>query len=464
LVFCAVVLLVLPVVTAAQSVTLQPDNGPVGTEVTATGTGWPASAEIHAFFNQQEVAVGAVDAGGGFALTFCVPELAPGIHPTFFTISGAGMYSGPIFTITAGGPANCQPTAGCADAYFIGAHGTGEDENSPVIVETWEEFNILAGLAGINNVDYYSLEYEAPPPDSVEKIIELLGARDRGVDELHKHIRETVLKECKNPKIVLVGYSLGAWVIDEWLSKHQDLWSYIRAVELYGDPMWYRFGPAFPAATPETYKGLLRHLDQYPRPYENNPQGPGGELSKRWQSRCLVGDPICGEGYVGFGAFDAQALDGIQCNADPSCKHRQYHTQTTKLTTNGANFLFLKTFPDVFTTGAPSVAYYETFVEGDHVYIRLYYTGSPTGFGFVGANGAGWGLEEHLFSNPPYWARVSPNGDRVDYPFNHLCSTQPNNASDIEAWVFSDTQGGTPVTIHLACSAPEEVITPFFNH
>jgi hypothetical protein len=34
------VLLVLPAVAAAQGVTLQPNQGPLGTGVTATGTGW----------------------------------------------------------------------------------------------------------------------------------------------------------------------------------------------------------------------------------------------------------------------------------------------------------------------------------------------------------------------------------------------------------------------------------------
>lgn len=166
---CAV-LLVLPAVAVSQSVTLQPDNGPVGTAVTATGTGWPASVEIHVFFDQQEVAVGAVDAVGGFTLTFCVPELAPGIHPTFFTIIGAGAYSGPIFTITAGDPGNCQSSAGCADAYFIGVHGYGEGpddtknpqpDDSIIVRETWEYFRDLATNAG-KNVTHHFINYPSP--------------------------------------------------------------------------------------------------------------------------------------------------------------------------------------------------------------------------------------------------------------------------------------------------------------
>ena len=52
---CAVVL-VLPAIAAAQaSVTLNTYQGPVGTEVTATGEGWPAGALVYAFINQQQV-------------------------------------------------------------------------------------------------------------------------------------------------------------------------------------------------------------------------------------------------------------------------------------------------------------------------------------------------------------------------------------------------------------------------
>lgn len=286
-----------------------------------------------------------------------------------------------------------------------------------------------------------------------------------------------------------MGYSLGAWVINDWLLsktlinyikwdfKNKDLWKYIRAVELYGDPLWYRFGPAFPADPPETYKGLARHTGRYANPYKNNPQGPpDGELAKRWQSRCLVGDAICGEGYKGWDALIKQIDEAKNCS---SCWHDQYHRPATGLTTKGAKFLALKTFPDVFEKDYPTIPHYETSVEGDYVYFRLYYTNSlnpqndplnkVNGFGFVGINGSGWGEEEHPFSNL-YWARYRPGFNRVDYPFNHLCSTQPENKSDVEAWVLvlnpdgSIRDGSPGVPIHMTCSAPKEVITPFFDH
>jgi hypothetical protein len=269
---------------------------------------------------------------------------------------------------------------------------------------------------------------------------------------------------------------------------------YIKAVELYGDILWRREGPPYLGAPKDTYEGVLRRLglSSDRDPYKNLPQGPGGELTERWQSRCLKDDALCGEGWGSFLLNLGNQIGAASRCGFALCEHQRYpinpgpgdHPVPTAtcgnpllegltstgygLTRCGAKFLALKTFPK--GTAEPEIVHYETFVEGDFVYIRLYYTGSPTGFGFVGVNGAGWARAEIPFSNTPYpistWIRVSPNGDRVDYPFNHLCSTAPDNASDIEAWVYKD--GSTPresihVGIHLACSAPKEVVTPFFD-
>jgi hypothetical protein len=147
------------------------------------------------------------------------------------------------------------------------------------------------------------------------------------MEELGKRVRE-VLETCSEPKIVLVGYSVGALVINQWLSRHQDLWSYIRAVELYGDPMWRRYGPPFPAGTPDTYEGVLRRLppgldSTLVDLYAASPQGPGGELSKRWQSRCLQGDALCGEGWGGLLGLGNQVGAATRCGF-ALCEHQRY--------------------------------------------------------------------------------------------------------------------------------------------
>jgi len=37
-------------------------------------------------------------------------------------------------------------------------------------------------------------------------------------------------------KIVLVGYSMGAWVINKWLVDYSSEWKMIKGVLMYGDP------------------------------------------------------------------------------------------------------------------------------------------------------------------------------------------------------------------------------------
>ncbi len=51
----------------------------------------------------------------------------------------------------------------------------------------------------------------------------------------------------------------------------------------------------------------------------------------------------------------------------------------------------------------------------------------------------------------------------VQYPFNHLCPSE--RESDVEAWVYDNAGQRSPsITVHLDCSAPCEVVTPFFQN
>ena len=96
-------------------------------------------------------------------------------------------------------------------------------------------------------------------------------------------------------KIALVGYSMGAWVVNKWLVDHPDERTLISAVVLYGDPCWVNGSDA----------GLLRLLPSYNPshgclPANNYPYpapAPGGVREFQVQSWCLYHDPVCGGGY-----------------------------------------------------------------------------------------------------------------------------------------------------------------------
>ena len=331
---------------ASQSVTLSITQGPVNTGVTASGTGWPAGAVVHVFFNQQEIpgAPAIVDSNGGFTLNFCVPNLSPGVYPTFFTLSQAGMYSGPIFTITAGTAGNCQSTTNnCPDVYFIGVHGTLQDAGSPELDETWKIFD--ANRPADQTARYISLVYHSPDFKSWEDAANLFfPAEQEGLKNLNVLIRKEnngILKNCPTQRIVLVGYSLGSWIVNDWLSKNENLWSHIRAVVLYGDPLWHRSGQGF------SYAGLAAGLPFTPDPYMNTPPGPGVGISDRWQSWCIQKDPVCGEVYplVGSVHQPSQVIDAKAC-PQANCEHLKYtQKQGYDLTTTGGKWLASQVFP-----------------------------------------------------------------------------------------------------------------------
>ena len=100
----------------------------------------------------------------------------------------------------------------------------------------------------------------------------------------------------------------------------------------------------------------------------------------------------------------------------------------------------------------PQITHVSTYQEGVIVYARVQYSDpghDAAGFGFVGANGAGWAEENHSFADPSYGI---PGPGRVDYPFNIGCGTGSEDTSDVQFWI-NDTAGdrSEPVIIHLAC-------------
>jgi hypothetical protein len=100
----------------------------------------------------------------------------------------------------------------------------------------------------------------------------------------------------------------------------------------------------------------------------------------------------------------------------------------------------------------PQITHVSTYQEGVIVYARVQYNDpghDAAGFGFVGANGAGWAEENHSFADPSYGI---PGPGRVDYPFNIGCGTGSEDTSDVQFWI-NDTAGdrSEPVIIHLAC-------------
>ena len=117
-----------------------------------------------------------------------------------------------------------------------------------------------------------------------------------------------MLSNCPTQSIVLTGYSLGAWIIDDWLRRNKDVCSSrqpagncedvspnIVAVELYGDPLWHRKGNAYLGGPVVTFDGLARQLGLHlgnnhdrPDPYTDTHQGLMGLRTCGRAAACTV--------------------------------------------------------------------------------------------------------------------------------------------------------------------------------
>jgi hypothetical protein len=84
--------------SAGVSVTLQPNQGPVGSQVQASGGGFPANDALQVWFDQSDTGARTTsDAQGNYAVNFTVPNVAPGLYPVY-VLDGRNSASAP-FTV-----------------------------------------------------------------------------------------------------------------------------------------------------------------------------------------------------------------------------------------------------------------------------------------------------------------------------------------------------------------------------
>src|SRR5208283_1959159 len=226
----------------------------------------------------------------------------------------------------------------------VGVHGVlqGPDPSDPDVLaskelaETWAAFQAKAKQAG-KTAKSVPVSYHAPSyQDWITDLKMTPVDVDNGAQRLND-LMKTLIANCPTQNIVLAGYSFGSWVINRWIylvhqEENRQYWpslANIAGVELYGDPLWehsgydYSSGKNYYSAGPAVVLGL--------RPYNNSPQGPGADISEKWQSRCLYLDPVCGEGYLDDPlhlVLDLSQLtarrDATETCRDTNCPHVQY--------------------------------------------------------------------------------------------------------------------------------------------
>jgi hypothetical protein len=121
--------------------------------------------------------------------------------------------------------------------------------------------------------------------------------------------------------IALVGYSMGAWVIDKWLKDHKSEWGEVKAVTLFGDPCWTK---------PKYNEGLTQlFLFGYGCPSTTHYPYPAASSSVPFPigSYTLNKDPVSGQGFSGGLTVlnaDRQFASAAACLSPVTCPHLDY--------------------------------------------------------------------------------------------------------------------------------------------
>ncbi len=246
-------------------------------------------------------------------------------------------------TAAPAGPATLTPaaaSAGCPAAEIIGVHGTSEgpsstdSKDSPEIKATFAAFAADEQKLGEHDA---RMEYFAYPTVTFAEYLPVNWPALRTTiydyaGELEAQL-EGFSRSCPDTPISLVGYSLGALLIDNMLSSYSGEWNSIDAVELYGDPCWYNPDGG--------YRGLARYAstagfrlgcfpeNAYPYPLVS-PAGSHFAV----QSLCISGDPICGQGWAPY-EVGGQVIAAALCGLD-RCPHLSYPAASAS---DGAAFL-----------------------------------------------------------------------------------------------------------------------------
>jgi outer membrane protein assembly factor BamB len=202
--------------------------------------------------------------------------------------------------------------AGCRDVLFVGARGSGEpytprnqgmgDIVGPLFRSAKQQLP-GTGFRG------YGLTYEARAIFPLD-VDALLRSASSGEDLAVAQI-ELAVKACPNQRLVLAGYSQGAWVLGDVLGRLSlQAQQRIAAVALFGDPLFVPSPPTTVGGAPSRV-GVL--ATQAPR----TPYIPArfGALTR---SYCRIHDPVCNyqKRYL--------ALCSLPFDLGSACEHFHY--------------------------------------------------------------------------------------------------------------------------------------------
>ena len=252
-------------------------------------------------------------------------------------------------------PAAADPSD-CSVKVFFGLHGIGEGPSGSVPAEAPELSgfdyyqNQISGEVLNDPVPYTTVAFSAldlipGSPDLALDVLNAVTAVSDGVSALSSAVNGWVAGcPLSELNIALVGYSMGAWIINDWLVHNQASWKYIKAVVLYGDPCWTDGADRGMVRAAESAIPAIGAIDgcmppgTYPYPATSHPF-----LTQSW---CVGGDPVCGAGFADNTA--AMGASALVCVAEavtgppfPHCPHFWYRVGQPAASTlqDGAQFV-----------------------------------------------------------------------------------------------------------------------------
>jgi Cutinase len=215
---------------------------------------------------------------------------------------------------------------------FFGVHGMAEGPSrtistiSPELESFDTDQNAISGAVLFDPVSYPTVY-----PKKWNSLLTTPFALSKGEHALQAEIRRyTAGCSVSQDDIALVGYSMGAWVINKWIMGHPREWDMIKAVVLYGDPCWVNGKD----------KGLVREFAfgygcmparDYPYPLA----GSTTAVPFAVQSWTMPRDPVTGAGWAGKKSSQLRAAE--HCTNAATCSHLDY-TGSTEIY-EGAQFV-----------------------------------------------------------------------------------------------------------------------------
>jgi hypothetical protein len=305
---------------AASAIQLSPSSGTPGTTVEVTGSGFTPYNVVDIRWDGTFITETHATPNGDIRVPFNVPtNAALGDH----TVSTSGLPPPTAhFTVV--------KDSSCRDVLFLGVHGTGEGPPDPrhsaVIETTWTAF-YGALPAGVSKaVDYVQYPADLQLPSYLRFAAKVNNSEDQGVKALD-HTFFDWLSRCPAQKFVMAGYSMGAWVIDDWFASHhlsaQRIFQHLLAVVNYGDPMFLIEKSKPPV------EGITRIVGGFVKVPMIPDRGDWGGSGFVMRSICAYRDPICG---VAYDTYIHQRLATLTCAIDSGCSHYSYADKGATLT------------------------------------------------------------------------------------------------------------------------------------